>query len=138
MSSKLIPYIIIEARSSTYLPSISYIKGFMEEYRVKNYLFKLLIQFIQEQTSFANIDTIEKVNKFWNYFYSGVCMKNKPWEAFIIKNGIWESIIFTNEEILYALLNKKEYIEGDEMIESDEIIEDDPDINYYISSDEDN
>ena len=138
MSSKLIPYIIIEARSTSYLPSISYIKGFMEEYRVKNYLFKLLIQFIQEQTSFANIDTIEKVNKFWNYFYSGVCMKNKPWEAFIIKNGIWESIIFTNEEILYALLNKKEYIEGDEMIESDEIIEDDPDINYYISSDEDN
>jgi hypothetical protein len=138
MSSNLIPYIIIEARSTSYLPSISYIKGFMEEYRVKNYLFKLLIQFIQEQTSFANIDTIEKVNKFWNYFYSGVCMKNKPWEAFIVKNGIWESIIFTNEEILYALLNKKEYIEGDEMIESDEIIEDDPDINYYISSDEDN
>ena len=138
MSSNLIPYIIIEARSTSYLPSISYIKGFMEEYRVKNYLFKLLIQFIQEQTSFANIDTIEKVNKFWNYFYSGVCMKNKPWEAFIIKNGIWESIIFTNEEILYALLNKKEYIEGDEMIESDEIIEDDQDINYYISSDEDN
>ena len=138
MSSNLIPYIIIEARSTSYLPSISYIKGFMEEYRVKNYLFKLLIQFIQEQTSFANIDTIEKVNKFWNYFYSGVCMKNKPWEAFIIKNGIWESINFTNEEILYALLNKKEYIEGDEMIESDEIIEDDPDINYYISSDEDN
>ena len=138
MSSNLIPYIIIEARSTSYLPSISYIKGFMEEYRVKNYLFKLLIQFIQEQTSFANIDTIEKVNKFWNYFYIGVCMKNKPWEAFIIKNGIWESINFTNEEILYALLNKKEYIEGDEMIESDEIIEDDPDINYYISSDEDN
>lgn len=137
MSSKLIPYIIIEVRPSTYLPSISYIKGFMEEYRVKNYLFKLLIQFIQEQTSFANIDTIEKVNKFWNYFYSGVCMKNKPWEAFIIKNEIWESINFTNEEILYALLNKKEYIEGDEMIESDEIIEDDF-INYYISSDEDN
>ena len=138
MSSKLIPYIIIEARPSTYLPSISYIKGFMEEYRVKNYLFKILIQFIQEQTSFANIDTIEKVNKFWNYFYSGVCMKNKPWEAFIVKNEIWESIIFTNEEILYALLNKKEYIEGDELIESDEIIEDDPDINYYISTDEDN
>ena len=61
MSSKLIPYIIIEARPTSYLPSISYIKGFMEEYRVKNYLFKLLIQFIQEQTSFANIDTIEKV-----------------------------------------------------------------------------
>jgi hypothetical protein len=35
-------------------------------------------------------------------------------------------------------LNKKECIEGDEMIESDEIIEDDQDINYYISSDEDN
>ena len=110
----------------------------MEEYKVKKYLFNLLIQFIQEETSFANIDTIEKVNKFWNYFYSGVCMKNKPWEAFIVKNEIWESIIFTNEEILYALLNKKEYIEGDELIESDEIIEDDPDINYYISSDEDN
>jgi hypothetical protein len=109
----------------------------MEEYRVKNYLFKLLIQFIQEQTSFANIDTIEKVKMFWNYFYSGVCMKNKPWEAFIIKNGIWETMLFTDEEILYALLNKKEYIEDDEMIESDEIIEDDF-INYYISSDEDN
>ena len=132
MSSILIPYIIIEARPSTYLPSISYIKGFMEEYKVRNYLFNSLIEFIQEETEFANIDTIEKVNKFWNYFYSGVCMKNKPWEAFIIKNGVWESIIFTNEEILYAVLNKKEYIEGDE------IIEDDPDINYYISSDEDN
>ena len=132
MSSILIPYIIIEARPSTYLPSISYIKGFMEEYKVRNYLFNSLIEFIQEETEFANIDTIEKVNKFWNYFYSGVCMKNKPWEAFIIKNGVWESIIFTNEEILYAVLNKKEYIEGYE------IIEDDPDINYYISSDEDN
>jgi hypothetical protein len=138
MSSNLIPYIIIEARPSSYLPSISYIKGVMEEYRVNNYLFKLLIQFIQEQTLFANIDTIEKVNKFWNYFYSGVCMKNKPWEAFIIKNNIWESIIFTNEEILYALLNKKKYIENTEIIEGDEIIEDDSTINYYISSDEDN
>ena len=88
MSSILIPYIIIEARPSTYLPSISYIKGFMEEYKVRNYLFNSLIEFIQEETAFANIDTIEKVNKFWNYFYSGVCMKNKPWEAFIIKNGI--------------------------------------------------
>ena len=33
----LIPYIIIEARPSTYLPSIIYIKGIMEEYKVKNY-----------------------------------------------------------------------------------------------------
>jgi hypothetical protein len=138
MSSNLIPYIIIEARPGSYLPSIRYTKGIMEEYKVKNYLFKLLIQFIQEETAFANIDTIEKVNKFWNYFYSGVCMKNKPWEAFIIKNNSWESIIFTNEEILYALLNKKVCIENVEIIEGDEIIEDNPDINYYISSDEDN
>lgn len=138
MSSNLIPYIIIEARPGSYLPSIRYTKGIMEEYKVKNYLFKLLIQFIQEETAFANIDTIEKVNKFWNYFYSGVCMKNKPWEAFIIKNNSWESIIFTNEEILYALLNKKICIENVEIIEGDEIIEDNPDINYYISSDEDN
>ena len=65
-------------------------------------------------------------------------MKNKPWEAFIIKNNSWESIIFTNDEILYALLNKKVCIENVEIIEGDEIIEDDPTINYYISSDEDN
>ena len=62
MSSNLIPYIIIEARPGSYLPSIRYTKGIIEEYKVKNYLFRLLIQFIQEETAFANIDTIEKVN----------------------------------------------------------------------------
>ena len=46
MSLNLIPYIIIEARPSTFLPSMNYIKGFMEEYKVKNYLFNSLIQFI--------------------------------------------------------------------------------------------
>jgi hypothetical protein len=107
----------------------------MEEYRVKNYLFKLLIQFIQEQTLFANIDTIEKVNKFWNYFYSGVCMKNKPWEAFIIIDGRWESISFSDEEILYSLLNNNFY-NVEEIIEGDEIIEDENTLNYYISSDD--
>ena len=131
MLSNLIPYIIIEARPSSYLPSISYIKGVMEEYKIKPHLFNSLIRFILEQTSFTNIDTIEKVKMFWNYYYSTACMKNKPWEAFIIKNGIWETILFTDEEILYALLNKKYHIEDDKIIEDDETIK------YYISSDED-
>lgn len=143
MPSNLIPYIIIEARPSSYLPSISYIKGIMEENKLKKHLFNLLIQFIQEQTSFANIDTIEKVKMFWNYYYSTACMKNKPWEAFIIKNGIWETVLFEDEDILYALLNKKNCIENDEIIEDNEIIEydviienEEDQIKYYISSDE--
>ena len=134
MSLNLIPYIIIEARPSTFLPSMNYIKGFMEEYKVKNYLFNSLIQFIQMESAFSNINTLEKVQMFWNYFYSSSCMKNKPWEAFIIKNGNWETIIFSDEEILYALLNKPRFIE--EIIEGDVIIEDDFD--FYISSDGEN
>ena len=35
MSSNLIPYIIIEARPGSYLPSIRYTKGIIEEYKVK-------------------------------------------------------------------------------------------------------
>ena len=134
MSLNLIPYIIIEARPSTFLPSMNYIKGFMEEYKVKNYLFNSLIQFIQMESAFSNINTLEKVQMFWNYFYSSSCMKNKPWEAFIIRNGNWESVIFSDEEILYALLNKPRFIE--EIIEGDIIIEDDFD--FYISSDGEN
>jgi hypothetical protein len=134
MSLNLIPYIIIEARPSTFLPSMNYIKGFMEEYKVKNYLFNSLIQFIQMESAFSNINTLEKVQMFWNYFYSSSCMKNKPWEAFIIRNGNWETIIFSDEEILYALLNKPRFIE--EIIEGDVIIEDDFD--FYISSDGEN
>ena len=134
MSLNLIPYIIIEARPSTFLPSMNYIKGFMEEYKVKNYLFNSLIQFIQIESAFSNINTLEKVQMFWNYFYSSSCMKNKPWEAFIIRNGNWETIIFSDEEILYALLNKPRFIE--EVIEGDVIIEDDFD--FYISSDGEN
>ena len=134
MSLNLIPYIIIEARPSTFLPSMNYIKGFMEEYKVKNYLFNSLIQFIQLESAFSNINTLEKVQMFWNYFYSSSCMKNKPWEAFIIRNGTWESVIFSDEEILYALLNKPRFIE--EVIEGDVIIEDDFD--FYISSDGEN
>ena len=134
MSLNLIPYIIIEARPSTFLPSMNYIKGFMEEYKVKNYLFNSLIQFIQIESAFSNINTLEKVQMFWNYFYSSSCMKNKPWEAFIIRNGNWETIIFSDEEILYALLNKPRFIE--EIIEGDVIIEDD--LDFYISSDGEN
>ena len=134
MSLNLIPYIIIEARPSTFLPSMNYIKGFMEEYKVKNYLFNSLIQFIQMESAFSNINTLEKVQMFWNYFYSSSCMKNKPWEAFIIRNGNWETIIFSDEEILYALLNKPRFIE--EIIEGDVIIEDD--FYFYISSDGEN
>ncbi len=130
MSLNLIPYIIIEARPSTFLPSMNYIKGFMEEYKVKNYLFNSLIQFIQIESAFSNIDTLEKVQMFWNYFYSSSCMKNKPWEAFIIRNGNWESVIFSDEEILYALLNKPRFIEGDVIIEDD--------FDFYISSDGEN
>ena len=130
----LIPYIIIEARPSTYLPSIIYIKGIMEEYKVKNYLFNSLIQFIQRETAFSNINTLEKVQMFWNYFYSNGCMKNKPWEAFIIRNGNWETVMFENEEILYGLLNKRYNNYEEEAIEGDIIIEDDFD--FYISSDE--
>jgi len=128
-----IPYIIIEARPSTYLPSIIYIKGIIEEYKVKNYLFDSLIEFIQRETAFSNINTLEKVQMFWNYFYSNGCMKNKPWEAFIIRNGNWETVMFENEEILYGLLNKR-YNNFEEAIEGDIIIEDDFD--FYISSDE--
>ena len=134
MSLNLIPYIIIEARPSTFLPSMNYIKGFMEEYKVKNYLFNSLIQFIQIESAFSNINTLEKVQMFWNYFYSSSCMKNKPWEAFIIRNGNWESVVFSDEEILYALLNKPRFME--EIIEGDVIIEDDFD--FYISSDGEN
>ena len=134
MSLNLIPYIIIEARPSTFLPSMNYIKGVMEEYKVKNYLFNSLIQFIQIESAFSNINTLEKVQMFWNYFYSSSCMKNKPWEAFIIRNGNWESVVFSDEEILYALLNKPRFIE--EIIEGDVIIEDDFD--FYISSDGEN
>ena len=134
MSLNLIPYIIIEARPSTFLPSMNYIKGFMEEYKVKNYLFNSLIQFIQIESAFSNINTLEKVQMFWNYFYSSSCMKNKPWEAFIIRNGNWETIIFSDEEILYALLKKPQFIE--EIIEGDVIIEDD--LDFYISSDGEN
>lgn len=134
MSLNLIPYIIIEARPSTFLPSMNYIKGFMEEYKVKKYLFNSLIQFIQIESAFSNINTLEKVQMFWNYFYSSSCMKNKPWEAFIIRNGNWESVLFSDEEILYALLKKPQFIE--EIIEGDVIIEDD--FNFYISSDEEN
>ena len=86
------------------------------------------------ESAFSNINTLEKVQMFWNYFYSSSCMKNKPWEAFIIRNGNWESVIFSDEEILYALLNKPRFIE--EIIEGDVIIEDDFD--FYISSDEEN
>jgi hypothetical protein len=135
MSIKYIPYIIIEARPSTFLPSINYIKGFIEEYKVKNYLFNSLIHFIKKESSFANINTLEKVKMFWNYFYSSGCMKNKPWEAFIITNSCWESVIFSDEEILYSLLNNNFY-NVDEIIEGDEIIEDDNTLNYYISSDD--
>jgi hypothetical protein len=134
MSLNLIPYIIIEARPSTFLPSMNYIKGFMEEYKVKNYLFNSLIQFIQIESAFSNINTLEKVQMFWNYFYSSSCMKNKPWEAFIIRNGNWESVVFSDEEILYALLNKPRFME--EIIEGDVIIEDD--LDFYISSDGEN
>ena len=134
MSLNLIPYIIIEARPSTFLPSMNYIKGFMEEYKVKNYLFNSLIQFIQIESAFSNINTLEKVQMFWNYFYSSSCMKNKPWEAYIIRNSNWESVVFSDEEILYALLNKPRFIE--EIIEGDIIIEDDFD--FYISSDGEN
>ena len=133
MSIKYIPYIIIEARPSTFLPSINYIKGFIEEYKVKNYLFNSLIHFIRQETTFANIDTLEKVQMFWNYFYSSGCMKNKPWEAFIINNGCWESVIFSNEEILYSLLHSTQY---NVIIEGDEIIDEESTINYYISSDD--
>jgi len=129
-----IPYIIIEARPSTYLPSIIYIKGIIEEYKVKNYLFDSLIEFIQRETAFSNINTLEKVQMFWNYFYSNGCMKNKPWEAFIIRNGNWETVMFENEEILYGLLNKKYNNYEEEAIKGDIIIEDDFD--FYISSDE--
>ena len=129
-----IPYIIIEARPSTYLPSIIYIKGIIEEYKVKNYLFDSLIEFIQRETAFSNINTLEKVQMFWNYFYSNGCMKNKPWEAFIIRNGNWETVMFENEEILYGLLNKRYNNYEEEAIEGDIIIEDDFD--FYISSDE--
>ncbi len=140
MSNK-IPYIIVEARPSSFLPSISYIKGFIEEYKVKNYLFNSLINFIRQESSFANINTLEKVKMFWNYYYSSGCMKNKPWEAFIIINEHWEPILFSDEEILYSLLNNnlynvEEVIEGDDIIEEDEIIEDDNSLNYYISSDD--
>ncbi len=135
MSLKYIPYIIIEARPSSFLPSISYIKGFIEEYKVKNYLFNSLINFIRQESSFANINTLEKVKMFWNYFYSSGCMKNKPWEAFIIINEQWESITFSDEEILYSLLNNTFY-NVEEIIEGDEIIEDDNTLNYYISSDD--
>ena len=134
MSLNLIPYIIIEARPSTFLPSMNYIKGVMEEYKVKNYLFNSLIQFIQIESAFSNINTLEKVQMFWNYFYSSSCMKNKPWEAFIIRNGNWESVVFSDEEILYALLNKPRFME--EIIEGDVIIEDD--LDFYISSDGEN
>jgi hypothetical protein len=49
--------------------------------------------------------------------------------------------LFSDEEILYSLLNNnlynvEEVIEGDEIIEEDEIIEDDNSLNYYISSDD--
>jgi hypothetical protein len=135
MSIKYIPYIIIEARPSAFLPSINYIKGFIEEYKLKKYLFNSLIRFIQQESSFANINTLEKVQMFWNYFYSSGCMKNKPWEAFIIIDGNWESISFSDEEILYSLLNNNFY-NVEEIIEGDEIIEDDNTLNYYISSDD--
>jgi hypothetical protein len=135
--SNLIPYIIIEARPSAFLPSINYIKGFIEEYKVKKYLFNSLIHFIQQETVYANINTLEKVKMFWNYFYSSGCMKNKPWEAFIITNGCWESVIFSDEEILYSLLHSRHYINNNEFIEGDDIIEEDnTTFNYYISSDD--
>ena len=105
-----------------------------DSYKVKNYLFNSLIQFIQRETAFSNINTLEKVQMFWNYFYSNGCMKNKPWEAFIIRNGNWETVMFENEEILYGLLNKRYNNFEEEAIEGDIIIEDDFD--FYISSDE--
>jgi hypothetical protein len=158
--SNLIPYLIIEARPNSYLPHVNCIKGIIEEKNVESHLFNLLIKFIKEQTTSSNINTIEQIKMFWNYFYSASCMKNKHWEAFIIKNNSWESVLFTDEEILDGLINKKKYIEndeiiegdislegdilleGDEIIESDEIIENNEIIQgeavrYYISSDED-
>jgi len=137
--SNLIPYIIIEASPNSFLPSINYIKGFVEKYKVKSYLFNSLIHFIQKQPEFANINTLEKVQMFWNYFYSSGCMKKKPWEAFIIINDYWETILFSDEEILYSLLHNVQYnkiIEEDVIIEDDVIIEEDNTFNYYISSDD--
>jgi len=155
--SKQIPYIIIEARPSICLPYVSSIKGFVAENKVESHLLQLLIQFIKEQTLTINIDTIQKIKMFWNYFYSISCMKNKHWEAFIIRNNTWESVVFTDEEILTALLNKNININSekkiddklidDELIDDklidDDLIDDDlksvnQSINYYISSDEDN
>lgn len=133
MSLNLIPYIIIEASPSSFLPSMNYIKGVMEEYKIKTYLFNSLIQFIQKESAFSNINSLEKVQMFWNYFYSSGCMKNKPWEAFIIKNGNWETIFFSDEEILYGLLHNTYLLtEGDVLIDENRVND------FYISSDDDN
>ena len=110
ISLKLLPnkYILSSRYNSALLLPVWFLCSFCVMF--KNYLFNSLIQFIQRETAFSNINTLEKVQMFWNYFYSNGCMKNKPWEAFIIRNGNWETVMFENEEILYGLLNKIDLI----------------------------
>ncbi len=106
-NEQMIPYIIMEAYPYRNIPSVKHNMGIIEKSNITNKILEKLVEYVCFNTNLSHIETIEDLNYFWKHIYDKQYMDNKPWIALVYMDNQWSYICPNNEDLLVALLKKK-------------------------------
>lgn len=95
----MIPYVISEAHPDYKRPSLDQDFGVVKEEEMNSYFLQKICDFILERTDINDLKCEYDIENFFDNYFNEYFMLNSPWEAVVFRNGEWENMTPSNEEI---------------------------------------
>ena len=133
----MIPYVISEANPDYKRPYLCQDFGVVKEEEMATYFLQKICEFILDRIDIESLKCCHDIENFFENFYDEYFMMNSPWEAVIFRNGEWENMTPSSEEIwghIQLLKLDKEKVQDNETTE--EKFEKDEEINLTESDNE--
>jgi hypothetical protein len=134
MTSRQIPYVILEAHPDYKRPCAIQRLGLVEETNLHSSILDILVEFVYDRINIECVKSVEDIETFWSNFYGDRYMCMSPWDASAFIDGKWKDIYISNEELFEALI--KEYQKAEQETKEEDVEEEDDEEDVEEEDDE--